>query len=150
MADTTNIHGTAIVVGTTGLLFLGVSGVGKSSLAFACLASAKQLGMFSALVADDRVLLTKTNDVVFAECPASIAGLIEIRGTGILRIPSVSSAKIDFAVLPGDPLTSERLPPDEEQIAVTDCITLPAIRLSTTTINPLAIIMAKHPDHFRQ
>ena len=148
MEGTANIHGTAIVVGKTGLLFLGPSGVGKSSLAFACLATAKQFDLFAALIADDRVLLSEDNGTVVAECPPTIAGMIEIRGTGILRIPSVSSAKIHFAVLPGNPATAERLPPDDEQIEVADTVSLPVIRLSTTSINPLAIIMAKHPTYF--
>lgn len=148
MRDLTNIHGTAIVVGETGLLFLGPSGVGKSSLAFACLASAKQLGLFAALVADDRVLLSKNQGTIIAECPPTIAGLIEIRGTGILRIPNVSSAEIHFAVLPGDPATAERLPPDGEQVEVAGMAPLPVVRLSTTSINPLAVIMAKQPSYF--
>jgi serine kinase of HPr protein (carbohydrate metabolism regulator) len=146
--DAVNIHGTAIVVGETGLLFLGPSGVGKSSLAFACIASAKQLGLFASLIADDRVLVSERDGRLVAECPPSIAGLIEIRGTGILQIPSVFSAKIHFAVLLGDPATAERLPPDDERVEVAGTISLPVIRLSTTSINPLAIIMAKHPTYF--
>lgn len=146
--DAVNIHGTAIVVGDTGLLFLGPSGVGKSSLAFACLASAKQLGLVASLVADDRVLISERDSRMVAECPPSIAGLIEIRGTGILQIPSVSSANIIFAVLPGDLATTERLPPENEKIEVVGTMSLPVIRLSTTSINPLAIIMAKHPNYF--
>ena len=89
MQEAVNIHGTAIAVGTAGLLFLGPSGIGKSSLAFACLASAKQLGLPSALIADDRVLVSRRDGTVIAECPPSIAGLIEIRGTGILTIGSI-------------------------------------------------------------
>jgi serine kinase of HPr protein (carbohydrate metabolism regulator) len=146
--DAVNIHGTAIVVGETGLLFLGPSSVGKSSLAFACIASAKQLGLFASLIADDRVLVSERDGGLVAECPPSIAGLIEIRGTGILRISSVLSAKINFAVLPGDPATAERLPPEDEQVEVALAISLPVIRLSTTSINPLAVIMAKHPTYF--
>ena len=148
MQEAVNIHGTAIVVGKTGLLFLGPSGVGKSSLAFACLASAKQLGLLSALVADDRVLLSERDGAIVAECPPSIAGLIEIRGTGILRIANVLSAKIQFAVLPGNPATAERLPPEDEHVEVAGAMSLPAIRLSTTSINPLAIIMAMRPTYF--
>lgn len=148
MGDTDNIHGTAIVVGETGLLFLGPSGIGKSSLAFACLASAGQLGLSSALVADDRVLLSQQDGDVVAGCPPTIAGLIEIRGTGILRIASIASAKMRLAVLPGDPATAERLPPEDERVAVSKAISLPVIRLSTTSINPLAVIMAKYPNYF--
>lgn len=148
MADAENIHATAIVVGKAGLLFFGPSGTGKSSLAFACLASAKQQGLRAALVADDRVLLSERDGVVVAECPPSITGLIEIRGTGILRVASVSSAEIALAVVPVDLATAERLPPDDEEIQVAKDIRLPVIRLSTTSINPLAVIMAKHPRYF--
>jgi serine kinase of HPr protein (carbohydrate metabolism regulator) len=146
--DPANIHGTAIVVGKTGLLFLGASGAGKSSLAFACLVSAKQFGLAAALVADDRVLLSRHDDAVIAECPPSIAGLIEIRGTGILRLASVPLAQIHFAVLPGNPTTAERLPPDDERIEVIETVSLPVIRILSTSVSPLAIIMAKHPTYF--
>jgi serine kinase of HPr protein (carbohydrate metabolism regulator) len=140
-----NIHGTAIAVGDTGLLFLGSSGAGKSSLAFLCLAAARPLGLSSALVADDRVLISESDGEVWAECPPSIAGLMEIRGTGIVRIPHVSPAIMHLAVLPVDPVVAERLPPEDERIEVVDGIFLPAIRLLTTSPNPLAIIMAKIP-----
>lgn len=148
MPEAVNIHGTAITVGTAGLLFLGPSGIGKSSLAFACLASAKQLGLPSALIADDRVLVSRCDGTVIAECPPSIAGLMEIRGTGILRIASIPSGHIHLAVLPVDLATAERLPPENDGIEVVEEVFLPAIRLSTTSINPLAIIMAMHPRYF--
>jgi serine kinase of HPr protein (carbohydrate metabolism regulator) len=140
-----NIHGTAIVVGDTGLLFLGPSRAGKSSLAFLCLAAARPLGLSAALVADDRVGISKRGAEVWAECPPSIAGLMEIRGTGIVRIPHISPAIMHLAVLPVDPAVAERLPPEDEQIGVVDGIFLPAIRLLATSPNPLAIIMAKIP-----
>ncbi|MGV1759001.1 HPr kinase/phosphorylase [Rhizobium sp. A22-96] len=141
--DATNIHATAIVIGKTGLLFLGPSGSGKSSLAFSCLAAAKPLGLAAALVADDRVLIARQNGSVTAECPPSIAGLMEIRYTGIVHLPYVPKAEMHFAVSPVNPATAERLPPEDEQIEVADSIRLPLIRLSATSANPLAIIMAK-------
>jgi serine kinase of HPr protein (carbohydrate metabolism regulator) len=145
MTEKANIHGTAIVVATTGLLFLGPSGAGKSALAFSCLAAAKPLGLFSALVADDQVLLSQRGGRVIAECPPTIAGLMEIRGTGIVRIPYISPVLIHFAVLPVDPATAERLPDENEHIDVTEAISLPVIRVSSAAVNPLAIIMAKIP-----
>ncbi len=141
--EATNIHATAIVIGKTGLLFLGPSGSGKSILAFSCLAAARPLGLDAMLVADDRVLMAKRNGSIIAECPPSIAGLMEIRYTGIVRMPYVSKAEMHFAIRPIDPATAERLPPDDERIDVTDSIRLPLIRLSATSANPLAIIAAK-------
>lgn len=141
--EAANIHATAIVIGKTGLLFLGPSGSGKSSLAFSCLTAAKPLGLAAALVADDRVLITEHDGSIFAECPPSIAGLMEIRYTGIVRLPYVQKAEMHFAIRPVDPATAERLPPEDEQINVTGSIRLPLVRLSANSLNPLATIMAK-------
>ncbi len=141
--EATNIHATAIVVGRTGLLFLGPSGSGKSALAFSCLAAAKPLGLTASLVADDRVLIAEQNGSIIAKCPPSIAGLMEIRYTGIVRMPYISEAEMHFAVRPVDPETAERLPPKDEQIDITASARLPLIRLAATYANPLAIIMAK-------
>lgn len=143
-----NIHGTAIVIAETGLLFLGPSGIGKSSLAFACLAAARPLGLHAALIADDRVFMSRRDSEIIAECPPSIAGLMEIRGTGIIRIPHASPARIHFAILPAEPGNAVRLPDENELIEVADGMQLPVIRMLNTTINPLAIIMAKFPGGF--
>lgn len=141
--ETTNIHATAILVGKTGLLFLGPSGSGKSSLAFSCLAAAKPLGLAASLIADDRVLISEQDGSLIAECPPSIAGLMEIRYTGIVRMPYVSRAEMHFAVRPVDPTTAERMPPEDEWIDITVSTRLPLIRLSATSANPLAVIVAK-------
>jgi serine kinase of HPr protein (carbohydrate metabolism regulator) len=141
--DATNIHATAIVIGKTGLLFLGPSGSGKSALAFSCLASAKSLGLAASLIADDRVLISERDGAVIAKCPPSIAGLIEIRYTGIVRLPYVSEGEMHYAIRPVDPATAERLPPEDEQIDITASARLPLIRVVATFANPLAIIMAK-------
>ncbi|SCB21248.1 HPr kinase/phosphorylase [Rhizobium hainanense] len=141
--ETTNIHATAIVIGKTGLLFLGPSGSGKSALAFSCLAAAKPLGLAASLVADDRVLIAEQNGSVIAKCPPSIAGLMEIRYTGIVRLPHISQGEMHFAIHLVDPATAERLPPEGEQIDITASARLPLIRLAATSANPLAIIMAK-------
>ncbi|MDE1996173.1 MAG: HPr kinase/phosphorylase, partial [Rhizobiaceae bacterium] len=127
----------------TGLLFLGPSGSGKSSVAFACLADARPLGQTASLVADDQVFIVMRDGKVIAECPPSIAGLMEIRYTGIIRIPHVAAAEMHYAIQPVDPATAERLPPEDEWINVTDNVRLPLIRLSAIAANPLAIIMAK-------
>ena len=47
---TVNVHGTAIVIGTAGLLFIGPSGTGKSAVALHCIEAARARGLFAALV----------------------------------------------------------------------------------------------------
>jgi serine kinase of HPr protein (carbohydrate metabolism regulator) len=109
-----NVHGTAIVLGTTGLLITGPSGSGKSALALSCLSEVRHRGRFAALVADDRVDLTLENGRIVARCPAAIRGLIEIRGSGIAEVDTVSACVLDWAIMPVRAPFDPRLPPEEE------------------------------------
>jgi serine kinase of HPr protein (carbohydrate metabolism regulator) len=142
----TNVHGTAIVIGSRGILFVGASGSGKSAIAFACMAQARLRGAFTALVADDQVLISCLGDQLVAERPASIAGLIEIRGSGIVEVKSVPMAVLDLAVqlvsLPKD----DRLPPEHERFDVAGIGGLPMVRLCRTAMEPLASIAAIFPE----
>jgi hypothetical protein len=141
-----NIHATAIVVGKTGLLFIGPSGWGKSMLAFACLTEAKRIGIEAALVADDQVMISARDNMTIAACPPSIQGIIELRGTGIVRIPSIQEAPMHYAVLPGHVSGEDRVPPEGETTVVSTGITLPVIRLLANVPLPLAVLMAKAPE----
>lgn len=140
-----NIHATAIIVGKTGLIFSGPSGWGKSMLAFTCMVEAQRLGLSSALVADDQVFLSHRNGQIVAECPPSIAGLLELRGTGIVRCNHVPSAVMHYVVLPGTASGQDRIPPENEIATLADGFSLPALRLLANAAYPLAILMAKAP-----
>lgn len=78
--QTLTLHASAISFAGRGLLILGQSGAGKSSLAL-------ELMAFGAtLVADDQVAVTPQPDQQpLMTAPAAIAGLIEARGIGLLR-----------------------------------------------------------------
>jgi HPr kinase/phosphorylase len=71
-----------------GVLLLGAAGSGKSDLVL------RLLDRGFMLVADDRV---DVEDGV-ARAPAALAGLLEIRGLGILRLPWVPQARLVLAV----------------------------------------------------
>lgn len=142
MAERANVHATAIVVGKAGLLFIGPSGIGKSTLAFQCLAAARRAGWPAALVADDQVFLSRQGQKLVASRPASIAGLLEIRGSGIVTIPSIAEAELDLAVLLVEPQTAERLPPSNEVYRIGEMGSLPQIRLINRHPEPLAVIAA--------
>lgn len=107
------IHGNALVLGETGLLIIGPSGGGKSSLTLALLARATAAGDFARLVGDDRVSIAACNGRPIA-CPhPSIEGLIEVRGLGILRRP-FEPACVVAAVVEIVETAPKRLPaPDE-------------------------------------
>lgn len=141
-----NLHATAIVIGKTGLLFTGPSGWGKSMTAFACMAEARRLGLFSALVADDQVFLSKQDGRIIASCPPAIVGLIELRGTGIVKYDHITQAAMHFAVLPGSAIGENRLPQDGETAAPAEGFELPALRLLPNLALPLAVLMAKAPE----
>ncbi|MGR9375028.1 HPr kinase/phosphorylase [Rhizobium leguminosarum] len=141
-----NIHATAIVVGKTGLLFSGPSGWGKSMLAFTCMTEARRLGLFTALVADDQVLLSGEAGAVIAACPPSITGLMELRGTGIVHQEHTPRAAMHYAVLPGSATGENRVPPEGEMVSLAAGLSLPALRLLAGVSSPLAILMAKVPD----
>ncbi|MHC2299776.1 hypothetical protein ACVJBD_003982 [Rhizobium mongolense] len=143
---TFNINATAIVVNKTGLLFVGPSGWGKSMLAFTCITEAKRMGLPASLVADDQVFLSKRDGQMIAERPSAISGLIELRGTGIVKCESVPLAPMHYAVLPGSPSGENRLPPDNDVAQFAEGFSLPALRLLPNAPVPLAILMAKAPD----
>lgn len=92
------IHASCVSRDDAGVLLLGVPGCGKSDLVLRLL----ECGFV--LVADDRVNISDN----IASAPASLAGLLEVRGLGILRLPYVAKAHVALAVELDT--TSERLP----------------------------------------
>ena len=98
------VHATCVAFSKRGILILGPSGSGKSALGLALMA----LG--AKLVADDRTILTNTAGTLIAECPATLRGLIEARGLGIIHAKPQTSTKITVVVDLGQTET-DRLPP---------------------------------------
>jgi serine kinase of HPr protein (carbohydrate metabolism regulator) len=127
--EAVNIHATAAVLGTRGFLFVGPSGIGKTALALSCVAAARASGLFGALVSDDQVLIAVRNGRIVACRPASIAGLAEIRGAGIVSVETISAAVMDFAIQPVKSPFEPRLPPENEVFALPSGNFLPLLRL---------------------
>ncbi len=98
------MHGTCVLVSGIGVLLRGESGSGKSDVALRLIDGGARL------VADDQVLLHVENGRLIASAPDSLAGLLEVRGVGILPVPSVPSAMVGLLVdlVPHDRV--ERLP----------------------------------------
>lgn len=129
-------HGTAIVVGDTGLLFVGPAGSGKSSLALQTLFSARLAGHFAALVSDDQVFLEAVNGEVHAGGPASISGMIELRGSGIGRVKSVSEALLDYAIRLVEVHSDNRIPEENQYWRAEGGIALPMLFLDRRVRDP--------------
>lgn len=142
-----NVHGTAIVIGTTGLLFLGPSGAGKSAVALHCVEEARGRGLFAAVVSDDQVLVSEAGGRLVARAPSAIAGLAEVRGAGIVTVPTIEAAVLHRAIRLLAPPFAERLPPATETAEVLPGSNLPLTRLALfpgcTAFSTLASI---HPE----
>jgi HPr kinase/phosphorylase len=93
-----NIHASCVVLAAAadafgappdaGVLLLGASGTGKSDLAL------RLIERGALLVADDRCELFMEGDAIRARAPAALAGLIEVRGLGIMALPCAGEARI--------------------------------------------------------
>jgi len=116
------VHGTTVAISGQGVLIRGVPGSGKSDLAL------RLIDAGASLVADDQTWLALDGDRVAARPPETIAGLIEARGVGILRLPYLAPIPLALVVdLVGDADAIERLP--EPSTAVLMGIALPRLDL---------------------
>lgn len=129
-------HGTAIRVGDTGLIFVGPSGSGKSSLALQTLFSARLAGHFAALVSDDQIFLDSVNGEVRASAPPSIAGLIELRGSGIGRVEAIAEAVLHHAVRLIEVHADNRIPEENQTWRAEGGIELPLVFLDRRVRDP--------------
>lgn len=87
MSKPKNVHGTGLLLGATGVLLRGPSGAGKSVLALTLLDRWESRGLPAFLVSDDRVDLVQTGRDLSMRAPDTLAGLIELRGRGIVKRP---------------------------------------------------------------
>jgi HPr kinase/phosphorylase len=109
---TTLVHATCVAFRRRGrswraVLLRGPSGAGKSDLALRLIESGARL------VADDQTELVRRGKSVIATAPARIAGLIEARGVGIVKLARdqlVAHAPVVLLVDLAPPERIERLP----------------------------------------
>lgn len=98
------VHGTSVALGGDGILLRGPSGSGKSDLALRLIDGGARL------VADDQTELRVFGEELRMSAPPAIAGRLEVRGLGILRVPAVPSAALRFVVDLVPSASIERLP----------------------------------------
>ena len=118
-----NIHATGIVLGSTGLIFRGPSGSGKSLLALSLLTVWEDRDLPAALVADDRLDIEAGEGGLSMLAPPRIEGLIELRGRGIIARPWQHAAPIDLVIDLVD--ARDRMPEESEQSVLVEGVLLP-------------------------
>jgi HPr kinase/phosphorylase len=98
------VHGTAVAIDGEALLLRGPPGAGKSDLALRLIDGGARL------VADDQVELRRRGERIWLRAPAVLAGLLEVRGIGILRLEADAEAPLALLIdlVPGE--AAERLP----------------------------------------
>lgn len=140
-------HATAVLWGARAILLRGASGSGKSRLALELLAEARRLGVFAALIGDDRLRLEAASGRLLARAVRELDGLIEARGLGIVTIPHESAGVVGLVV---DLVREcpERLPDRDggDLVATIAGVRLPRLPLWTEDASPVVRILAARAD----
>jgi HPr kinase/phosphorylase len=138
-------HGTCLEIGGCGVLILGPSGSGKSDLALRLIDQpGRGTGLetlTARLVADDQVAITRRGETLFAAAPARLAGLIEVRGLGIVTADHAPEAELMLAVRLADAPDIERLPEQGESLILLG-VALPEIAVDAAAASAPARIRA--------
>jgi HPr kinase/phosphorylase len=141
-----SVHASAVLAGARAVLIRGPSGAGKSRLALELIESAMVGALpFARLIGDDRVHLEAAAGRLLVRPAESLAGLIEVRGIGIMRLPYEPSAVVGLVVdLAAD---AERLPdPQHRQVQISG-ISLPrlAVAPGSPVLPPLLALLTFSP-----
>lgn len=128
------VHASCCAWSGLAVLLRGTPGSGKSDLALRLVDAGFQL------VADDRVDLAVEHGTVTASAPAALAGLIEVRGLGILDLGTPGAAKLGLLADLAPAASIERMPePATEHVLG---VKLPVIRIDPAAPSAVARVRA--------
>lgn len=133
------VHASAVLVGARAVLIRGPSGSGKSRLAWELIEAARGGAVaFTRLVGDDRVHLQAAGSRLLVRPNDALAGLIELRGVGIVRRDHEACAVVGLVV---DLATAdaERLPENGE--AIVEGIPIPRLAVAPA-VGALPLVLA--------
>jgi HPr kinase/phosphorylase len=123
------IHASAVLVGARAALIRGPAGSGKSRLALALLQAGSGALPFTRLVGDDRVHVEAAHGRLLVRPAEALAGLIEVRGLGIRRVPFERAAVVGIVVDLSAP-DSDRLPERKTAVGEVAGIMLPRLAVA--------------------
>ena len=103
--STETMHATSVAIDGRAVLICGASGAGKSDLAL------RLIDRGAMLISDDYTIVRSSGGQLEASAPATIAGMMEVRGVGVVDLPSIKGARLaliidlsqDIDRMPGDP-----------------------------------------------
>jgi HPr kinase/phosphorylase len=123
-----NLHASAVQLAGKGVVIFGASGSGKSSLALELLRQVLRDGKDAWLISDDRVAFDRRGGDLIAMPPAPLAGLVEVRGSGIHPIRHIPFAGLHLLVELVEESMALRMPPEAPRM-VAHGISLPCLVL---------------------
>lgn len=123
------LHASCVVFEACGILLTGPSGAGKSDLAL------RAIDAGGILVADDQIEIWRHGDTLVARPPPLLAGLLEVRGLGLLRLPHRDETRLALLVDLVVPERVPRLPGD----GVSDLLGVVLPRVLLTPFEPSAL-----------
>jgi serine kinase of HPr protein (carbohydrate metabolism regulator) len=133
------VHASAVLVGARAVLIRGPSGAGKSRLAWELIEAARGGAVaFARLVGDDRVHIQAAGARLLVRPNAALAGLIELRGVGILRRDHEACAVVGL-VVDLAATDAERLP--ERSEIVVEGVTIPRLAVAPA-VAALPLVLA--------
>jgi serine kinase of HPr protein (carbohydrate metabolism regulator) len=118
------LHASCVALDGRAVLICGPSGAGKSDLAL------QLIDRGFVLVSDDQTIVRKNGQRLLAGAPPTIAGRLEIRGIGIVTMPTASDVQVALMV----ELASEiqRFPDDSRERKILD-LPVPLISVDAKT-----------------
>lgn len=115
------VHASAVAIGGRAVLIGGLSGMGKSDLAL------RLIDRGAILISDDYCDVRRTDGRARASAPATILGKIEMRGVGIVEMPTVQ--EVPVALFVDLDLPPERMPETGETRSLAG-VDIPVVHLS--------------------
>lgn len=126
------IHGSSVEINGQGILLTGPSGAGKSDLAL------RLVDDGATLVADDYTVVAVDGGQVMISPPREIAGKLEVRGLGIIKLPFTEKAPLRAVFELVNYRDIERMP--EDTTVILDGVMVPQYRIDPFTASAAAII----------
>jgi serine kinase of HPr protein (carbohydrate metabolism regulator) len=128
------LHATSVAIGGRAVLLSGPSGSGKSDLAL------RLIDRGALLVSDDYTLVKRVDGRLIATAPATIAGKMEVRGIGIVDLPTAGEAPVALLIDLFD--TIDRMPLDMRRRTLAG-IDVPVARIAAFEISaPIKVELA--------
>jgi serine kinase of HPr protein (carbohydrate metabolism regulator) len=115
------VHASAVAIGGRAVLIGGLPGMGKSDLAL------RLIDRGAILISDDYCDVRRMEGRVRASAPATILGKIEMRGVGIVELPTVQ--EIPVALFVDLDHAPERMPEPGETRSLAG-VAVPVLRLA--------------------